>query len=82
MNTNSVSQTGPGSRKKPESAIDGYAGCCILQPDEIVDEGRILFSEYYGREVSAEEAQEIFKNVADIAQELFNVSRSKEGENG
>jgi hypothetical protein len=76
------SQIGSGNLKKPENAIDRYTGCCILQLDEIVDEGRKLFSEYYGREISAEEAHDIFKNVADIAQVLCNMNRSKEGENG
>jgi hypothetical protein len=68
--------------KKPENAIDRYTGCCILQSDAIVDEGRKLFSEYYGREITTEEVHEIYKSITELAQELMDLNKSKEGDDG
>jgi hypothetical protein len=52
----------------------------IIQPDDIIDEGRKLFSEYYGREITAEDALDIFKSITGIARELLEINKSEEGE--
>lgn len=56
-----------------EVSIAGY---------DIIDEGRKLFSEYYGREITAEDALDIFKSITGIARELLEINKPREGENG